>query len=214
MKIISSDNTLSFTSRSLRRKLNFYGVALSTIRYNPRAHGIVENSNRNIQMIIRILRNQLNLNWVTAPPMATLMLNVNPRQDLDYKSSFELLFGKNFVWQEQGPISNEEVIDEQDYLKKIRTIRKKSLEAVKKAEDQSGATDSREQQDQGGPVGPSTQTATSQGLPTINETEDGTGPTAVPNPRATINQDTFQRIRDRMRRGLHPNPKPKKIFDL
>ena len=133
MQIVSCDNALSFTSASLKAKLGFYGTKISTTtRYSPRSHALIENSNRNLQLLMRILGTQLRYPWPKVLPIATMMLNVNPRIDLGNRSSYEILFGKKFEWPEKYFENNEDSIDADRYIEQVREIREAAYEAVLK----------------------------------------------------------------------------------
>jgi ABC-type oligopeptide transport system ATPase subunit len=82
-KEISSDNAANLSGEPIRRLLNFYKILhCKTTPYSPASHGLVENVNKNITMLIKILSLQYKTKWINVVSLAVVIMNSMPKRGL------------------------------------------------------------------------------------------------------------------------------------
>jgi hypothetical protein len=92
---ISADNAANLGGPAIVERLNFYNVTLRrTVPYSPESHSNVENSNRFLVEMLRLLCDQYECSWVEALPLAAVIVNGVPRPILCNHSPYFLLFSK------------------------------------------------------------------------------------------------------------------------
>jgi transposase InsO family protein len=90
---ISSDNAANLNGPEIKRLLKFYNVKRSlTTPYSPESHGLVENCNRYITELVRILSDQFQTPWIDVISLASIMMNSIPRKSLLNHSPFFIMF--------------------------------------------------------------------------------------------------------------------------
>lgn len=117
-RYFSCDRGSNLISEWMRKTMAFYGTAMKPgLRYSPWSHGLVEQFNRILQCLIRMLATQLEKKWTKVLPLATLLLNSINRPQLGNRSSHEMIFGFPPAWKNRDPIklSKEDVLDPDQY---------------------------------------------------------------------------------------------------
>jgi hypothetical protein len=90
---LSSDNAANLNGPEIKRLLKFYNVKRSlTTPYSPESHGLVENCNRYITELVRILSDQFQTPWLDVISLASIMMNSIPRKSLLNHSPFFIMF--------------------------------------------------------------------------------------------------------------------------
>ena len=92
-KEISSDNAANLNGPEVQKLLKFYSIKRRlTTPYSPESHGQVENANRYVVEIMRILADQYQCTWNDVMTLALLIVNAIPRPNLSNHSPYYIMF--------------------------------------------------------------------------------------------------------------------------
>jgi transposase InsO family protein len=94
-KEFCSNNAHNLQGPEVRKLLAFYGIKHTfSTPYSPTSHGLVENQNKNLTVLLRLFSEQFKTAWLYCITLAVEVMNTLPRISLMNKSPYFIMFGE------------------------------------------------------------------------------------------------------------------------
>jgi Reverse transcriptase (RNA-dependent DNA polymerase)/RNase H-like domain found in reverse transcriptase/Integrase zinc binding domain/Integrase core domain len=92
---IFSDNAANLQGGEVKKLFDFYNISHTfSTPYSPTSHGLVENQNRTLTMLMNLFSEQYKTGWLHCITLAVRVINTLPRLSLLGKSPFFMMFGE------------------------------------------------------------------------------------------------------------------------